>query len=139
MADYSSQYDRFVAAGAAVVAISVDPPETSAALRRDLKIGFPLLSDTARATITEWGLLNEREGAIAIPATFLLDRNRVVRFRETEDTMRRVPSSEMLDYVRAQSGAQPAKGPTSRILNPGVMFLRAVLNGFRHGIRVKRE
>ncbi len=139
MADYAASYDHFVAAGAAVVAISVDPPDTSAALRRDLKIAFPLMSDSSRATITEWGLLNEREGGIAIPATFLLDRHRVVRFRETEETMRRVPPKEMLGMVRALGAGNPQTAPSKRAVNPGVMFLRAVLNGFRHGVRVKRE
>lgn len=139
MADYASSYDRFVAAGAGLVAISVDPPDRSAALRRDLKIEFPLLSDASRETITEWGLLNEREGAIAIPATFLLDRRRVVLFRESEETMRRVAPAEMLEFIRVQGGGNPQHPPSKRTVNPGVMFLRAVLNGFRHGIRVKRE
>ncbi len=139
MADYASAHDRFVTAGASIVAISVDPPERSAALSRDLKIGFPLISDASRATITEWGLLNEREGEIAIPATFLIDSRRMVRFRETEETMRRVPPAEMLDLVRALGTGNPQRLPSKRAVNPGIMFLRALLNGFRHGVRVKRE
>lgn len=120
------------------MAISVDPPERSAALRSDLKIPFPLMSDTTREAITEWGLLNEREGAIAIPATFLLDSRRVVRFREVEETIRRVAPKEMLEFVRAVGAGDSHKAPSKRSVNPGVMFLRAVVNGFRHGIRVKR-
>ncbi len=122
-----------------MVAISVDPPETSAAVRRDLKIGFPLISDSSRATIIEWGLLNQREGDIAIPATYLLDRNRIVRFRETEETTRRVAPREILEMVRALAAGGQPKPPARRTLFPGVMFLRAVMNGFRHGVKVKRE
>ncbi len=138
MADYASIFDRFVAAGAAVVALSVDPPQTSAALRHDLKIGFPLISDTAREAITEWGLLNQREGDIAIPATYLLDRSRAVRFREVEEMTRRIAPADMLEMARALAAGTPPAPPSRRVLFPGVMFLRAVMNGFRHGVRVKR-
>ena len=80
MADYARVYKDFRAAGAEVVAISVDPPDRSAGLRSDLSIPFPLLSDSNRATIIEWGVLNAAEkGGIAIPATFLIDRERKVR------------------------------------------------------------
>ncbi len=121
-----------------MVAISVDPPETSAALRRDLKIGFPLISDTGREAVTEWGLLNQREGDIAIPATYLLDKNRAVRYREVEDTTHRVAPAAMLEMARGLAAANPQAPPSRRTVFPGVMFLRAVLNGFRHGVRVKR-
>ena len=135
MADYAAAYDQFVAAGADVVAISVDPPERSAALRDDLAIRFALLSDSTRKTITDWGLLNAHEkGGIAIPATFLIDPGLRVRFSSAEEIARRVPASEMLALIRNE----PSK-PKMRGVNPGVMFIRAIGNAFRHGVRVKRS
>ena len=137
MADYAAAYPKFVAAGVVIVAVSVDPPNRSAALRKDLGIAFPLLSDPSRRTITEWGLLNEHEkGGIAIPATILIDPGLKVRFSSAEQVARRVAASEMLALVR---GEKSDSAPSQYILNPGLMFLRAVSNALRFGIRVRRE
>jgi peroxiredoxin Q/BCP len=139
LADYAPLYGEFKRAGAEVVAISVDPPERSAPMRTDLQLPFPILCDSSRKVITEWGLLNAREkGGIAIPATILIDRGGVVRLREGEELASRIPPAKMLEYVRALAkGASSA--PARARVNPGLMFLRAIANGFRHGARVKRE
>jgi peroxiredoxin len=139
LADYAKVYKDFYAAGAEVVAISVDPSERSAALRKDLSISFPLLSDGNRATIIEWGVLNANEkGGIAIPATFLIDRERKVRLAKVEDMMMRIEPRAMLDFVRAMPKADAA-APRARGVNPAAMFLRAMANGFRYGVNVKRS
>jgi peroxiredoxin len=136
LADYASSYESFKNAGVEVVAISVDPPARSATMGDDLGIHFPLLSDPTRKTITEWGLLNANEkGGIAIPATFLVDRGLHVRFSSAEQIARRVPASEMLAFIRAGESAKPSM----RSINPGLMFVRAISNAFRHGVRVKRD
>jgi len=138
LADYAKVYQDFRSAGAEVVAISVDPPDRSAAMRKDLSIPFPLLSDSNRATIIEWGVLNANEkGGIAIPATFFIDRERKVRFASVEDMMMRVEPTAMLDFVRAMP-AGGATTPRARGVNPAMMFLRAMANGFRYGVNVKR-
>ncbi len=139
MADYAKVYQDFRNASAEVVAISVDPSQRSAGMRKDLSIPFPLLSDSSRATIIEWGVLNAGEkGGIAIPATFLIDRERKVRFAKVEDMMMRVEPREMLEFVRKMpSGDAPA--PRARGVNPAMMFLRAMANGFRFGVNVKRS
>jgi peroxiredoxin len=138
LADYAKAYQDLRDAGAEVVAISVDPPDRSAGMRKDLSLPFPLLSDSDRATIIEWGVLNAGEkGGIAIPATFLIDRERKVRFASVEDMMLRVEPRAMLDFVLAiPSGA--ATAPRARGVNPAMMFLRAMANGFRYGVTVKR-
>ncbi|MBV8357009.1 MAG: peroxiredoxin family protein [Deltaproteobacteria bacterium] len=101
MADYARSYQLFKQAGIEVIAVSVDPPERSAAMRRELEIEFPVLSDVIRETITRWGLLNTREkGGIAFPATFLIDRALLVRFSTVENTSRRVPAEAMLAFVK---------------------------------------
>jgi peroxiredoxin len=139
LADYAKLYPEFRHAGTEVVAISVDPPERSAAMRKDLALPFTLLSDSDRATIIDWGVLNAREkGGIAIPSTFLIDSKRKVRFASIEDMMMRVEPRAMLDFIRAMPQGD-AKGPRPRGVNPAMMFLRAMANGLRHGVNVKRK
>jgi len=108
-------------------------------MRKDLSIPFPLLSDTNRATIIEWGVLNANEkGGIAIPATFLIDREREVRFASVEDMMMRIEPRAVLEVVLAiPSGSVIA--PRARGVNPAMMFLRAMANGFRYGVNVKKR
>ncbi len=138
MADYAKVYKDFRAAGAEVVAISVDPSDRSKSLRQDLAIPFPLLSDSSRTTIVEWGVLNTGEkGGIAIPATFLIDRDRKVRLASVEDMMMRIEPRAMLDFIRALPSGETAP-PRARGVNPALMFLRAMANGFRYGVTVKR-
>jgi peroxiredoxin len=139
LADYAKLYDDFRNAGVGVAAISVDPPERSSAMRRDLGIQFPILSDSSRATITEWGLLNasEKDG-IAIPATFLIDRDRKVRLAKVEEMMTRIEPRQMLDVVRSIPSANISM-PRARGVSPATMFLRAMANGFRYGVKVKRH
>ena len=138
MADYAKLYNDFRAAGAEVVAISVDPPQRSAGLRKDLALPFALLSDSPRATIIEWGVLNASEkGGIAIPATFLIDRERKVRFAKVEDMMMRVEPGDLLEFIRTIEKGNPTT-PRAKGVNPAAMFLRAIANGFRYGVKVKR-
>jgi peroxiredoxin len=139
LADYAAVYREFRNEGSEVAAISVDPPERSAAMRRDLGVEFPLLSDNSRELITRWGLLNAGEkGGIALPATFLIDRTLTVRFSSAgEGVMRRVPACEMLEMVRALKAGRSAE-PRSKTVNPGLMFIRAVINGLRYGVTAKR-
>ena len=139
MADYAKLYEDFRKAGAEIVAISVDPPDRSAGMRKDLAIPFPLLSDSSRATIIEWGVLNPNEkGGIAIPSTFLIDRDRKVRFASVEEMMMRIEPRAMLEVVLAlPSGSVNA--PRARGVNPAMMFLRAMANGFRYGVNVKKR
>jgi peroxiredoxin len=138
LADYATSYRLFQEEGVEVVAISVDPPETSAATRRSLAIGFPVLSDSNRETITRWGLLNANEkGGIAFPATFLIDRGRLVRFSTAEDTSRRVAADAMLTFAKRMGLEGDASAPPQSSINPGSMFVRAIANALRRGIRVK--
>ena len=140
MADYVSSYARFREHDTEVAAISVDPPATSASMRHDLSIEFPVLSDTRREVIDEWGVLNSAEkGGIAIPSTFLIDRDLRVRFSNSEGIARRVSAREMLAFVGKLKAAGEAPKPPARSINPGLMFMRAVSNAFRHGVNVKRR
>ena len=141
MADYSEHLEDFRAAGVELVAISVDDAARAEPVRRDLGIEFPLLCDTGRVAVEAYGLLNEREhGGIAFPASFVIDRERLVRFRALEDVASRVSVEQLLDLVRELGrGAEPQAKPRKRGVFPGLMFLRAGMNALRHGVRVPRR
>ena len=62
----------FTERGASLVAVSVDPVETSAALAERLNVRFPLLTDADMATIRAYDVEHEGED-FARPATYVLD------------------------------------------------------------------
>ncbi len=101
-----SAVDEIEAAGAAVLAVSVDPPHTSAELAAELDLGFPLLCDPGLAAVDAYGLRHEGAGpegrAVARPATFVLDRDGVVRWRDLTDNWRiRVRPDRILEQLAA--------------------------------------
>jgi peroxiredoxin len=137
LADYSRHFEQFRAAGAGLAAISVDDAARSEPVRRELGLKFPLLCDQRREVVKAYGLLNIREkGGIAFPATFVMDRERFVRFRALEDVASRVNVEELLALVRELGrGGEAATTPRKRGVWPGAMFLRATINALRHGVR----
>jgi peroxiredoxin len=83
------------------VAISVDPPETSADLGRKAGYTFTILSDPNGEAIRRYHLLHTGAGPeghdIARPAEFLVDAGGVVRWVNfTEDIRVRARADEML-------------------------------------------
>ena len=145
MADYSKHLEDFRAAGAELAAISVDDASRSEAVRDELGIRFPILCDTRREVVTAWGLLNTREnGGIAFPGSFVIDRDRVVRFRSIEDVASRVSVDQLLGLVRELGQGGEAREttttkktqPRKRGVWPGAMFVRATMNAIRRGVRV---
>lgn len=138
MADYSRHLEDFRAAGAELVAVSVDDAARAEPVRDELGIKFPLLCDTRREVVNAYGLLNTGEkGGIAYPASFVIDRERVVRFRELEQVASRISVDQLLELVRAIGrGTEPQTKPRKRGVFPGLMFVRATMNALRHGVRV---
>jgi peroxiredoxin len=140
LADYSKHLEDFRAAGAELVAISVDDAARAEPIRNELGIKFPLLCDTQREVVTAYGLLNTREnGGIAFPASFVIDRDRVVRFQALEDVASRVSVDQLLGWVRtlAKGGEATTTQPRKRGVWPGAMFVRATMNALRRGVRVQ--
>ena len=137
MADYSQHLEDFRASGAELVAISVDDATRTELVRQELGIKFPLLCDTRREVVNAYGLLNIREkGGIAFPAAFVIDRDRVVRFRALEEVASRVSVEELLALVRELGrDAAASTTPHKRGVWPGAMFIRATMNALRHGVR----
>lgn len=101
MADYRDHYAEIQSAGADLAAICVDRPIQSEAVRREMRLPFPILCDTERRVIKDWDIYNPKErGGIAKPAIFLIDRDRTVRYSRIDDVAKRVPASEIVRILR---------------------------------------
>jgi peroxiredoxin len=137
LSEYRDRHDELRTAGVKLAAISVDDPSRADAMRRDLKLPFPVLCDTKREVIRAWDLVNAAEGDIAYPAAFVIDRERRVRYRALESTTARASMAEVIAAARAiASGAEPARTEGERrAIWPGAMFLRATMNMLTRGIR----
>ena len=120
--------------GAQMVAVSVDPPEKSEFLRRQLRLPFTILCDTERRVVREWNVYNPFEkGGIAIPAVFIVGPDRVVRLASVDTVVTRVPASEI---VRILGIAVEAQHPRrKRYLPSPSCFFHAVRNAIRLGVR----
>ena len=98
-----------------IVALSVETPERTSALKRELQLNYRLLSDPDKRVIEGWGLLNTREhGGIAFNATFGLDRTRKVVFRSLDTMMKRASGEAAIQAVLnppAGSSASTPPGP----------------------------
>lgn len=75
--DFADIYSRFEPLGAELIALSVDPPETSRDLRNKLKLPFTLLCDTDFEVAQSYGVYrsDDTEGPQphGEPAVFILD------------------------------------------------------------------
>ena len=68
-------------AGVALVAVSYDAADVLADFARDKGITFPLLSDAGSKTIDAYGIRDPSGSGYPHPATFLIDKEGVVRAR----------------------------------------------------------
>ena len=140
MAELEARADELASLGLGIAALSVDTAPRSRALAEQLRLSFPLLCDPGREVVAAWGLFNRREkGGIAYPATFVLDRDRTVRFRSLDRTASRVELGGLFAFLRSGlQGAAPAT-PARRRITPSLRdFLRVTANALRHGIRSPR-
>ena len=130
MADYRGHYEEIRAAGAEMTAVSVDPPEKSEALRRELRLPFTILCDTERRVVKEWDIYNSREhGGIAKPSVFVIGSDGVVRYSKVDSVARRIPPSEIIRILRSREGLQPR----GKMYIPNIGdFFKAVRRAFRH-------
>ena len=130
MADYREHYEKIRAAGAGVVALSVDAPDTTEALRRQLDLPFPILCDTERRVVKDWDLYNAAEkGGIAKPAVFVIDRNRSVSYSSVDSVAKRVPASEIVRVLQSTGGTRQVQ---RRVHFPTLAaWWRAIRNSMR--------
>ena len=85
--------DEFDARNIALVAISVDSAEDSRKLSEKKGLTIPLLSDPDLAVISNYGVAMEGND-IAVPSMFIVDSNRIVRWRHVGETQFDRPDSE---------------------------------------------
>jgi peroxiredoxin Q/BCP len=138
LAEYRDRPAELAALGIGVVALSVDDPPRSASVRSQLGLPFPILCDPRREIVKEWGLYNpEERGGIALPAVFVIDRDRRVVYRSVDRTQSRVSTASLLAFLRARAaGAQPVAPAQVPVRFPGLGFaLRGIINMVRHGSR----
>jgi peroxiredoxin len=99
-----SRLAEFRAAGAEVVAISSDSEEHAREIAEALGIDYAMLSDPALEAIDAYGLRHESggmDGDIARPATFIVDRDGRVAWRELTDNWRIRPRArDVLEVVK---------------------------------------
>ena len=121
-----------------IVALSVDTPERSAVLRRDLGLPFRLLCDPTKQVVRDWGLLNPEKGGIAYAATFGLDKERRVVFRSLDSMLSRASGEQAIQAV-IHPPELPDPNPPRRTMMPSPWQLaRALWNGVRHGLGAPR-
>jgi peroxiredoxin len=108
----------------------VDAPEKSEALRIHLSLSFPILCDTERHVIREWGIYNSREkGGIAKPAVFIINPDRVVLYAAVDTVARRVPAAEIVSLLQNDAQAQPVR---RRVYVPLLSeWIRAIRNNMQ--------
>jgi len=110
LAGYREHYQEIRTAGTGVVAVSVDAPGKSEALRVDLSLPFPILCDTERRVVMDWGIYNSGEkGGIAKPAVFIIDASQVVRYAAVDAVVRRVPAAEIVSRLQNADEGQPVR------------------------------
>jgi peroxiredoxin len=130
LADYRDHYDKIRASGANVVAVSVDPPEASEAVRQDLRLPFMILCDMERRVVREWDILNSRErGGIAKPALFIINPDRTVRYASMDGISSRTAPTEIVRLLQA-TAESPAARRKHYIATPADFF-RGIRNSFR--------
>jgi peroxiredoxin len=87
-----------------IVAVSADPQEDSAKMKRELGIPFPLLSDEDEQVIKRYGLIHEKGKGpedISRPADLLLDPQGVIRWAMFTDNIRvRAHPEALLEAAR---------------------------------------
>ena len=89
------------------MAVSVDPPKASEALRTQLSLPFPILCDTERRVVRDWDIYNSREkGGIAKPAVFVIDSNQVIRYASVDSVATRVPAVEIVHLLQNAANAR---------------------------------
>ncbi len=137
MADFRDHYEEILAAGANLVAISVDVPEASEALRRQESLPFAILCDTEKQVVKAWDVYNAREkGGIAKPAAFIIGSDLTARFASLDAVAVRVTAPEIIRILR---GLQPAVPARRRACVPTpANLVRALRNFFKFHRRSRR-
>ena len=101
--------DEFTRRNTDIVAIVVDPVEQNAQVVRDLGLGYRILSDPQLSVIDAYGLRHSPPGEppIAHPASFLIDSQGIIRWRNVTDNYRLRPQPETILAAVDHLGSAP--------------------------------
>jgi peroxiredoxin Q/BCP len=86
--------DRFIQAGATVVAIAPDSAEGVARFVRDNDYPFRLLADPEHSAFDAYDVLNKLLSLGQRPAVFVVDQNGVVRFDSIGTQQWQIPTDD---------------------------------------------
>jgi peroxiredoxin len=106
---FQENLSEFNARGIRVIAVSVDTPDESEALRKAAGYSFLFLSDDKLQVIRKWDLVHPHarhsdQADIARPAEFLLDSNGTVRWVNfTESYLVRARPRQVLEAADANN------------------------------------
>jgi len=144
------RHQDFLAAGARIFAISIDPPERNAAMVAKLSLPFPYLSDPDRSSaIRPFGVADEKdERLIARPAVVVVTPSNSESFRfVSRDFADRIPEDQILESVQelrlpattqelprpghAEPGLRSLSLPNLKIYFRGARFAAQAM-GLRH-------
>jgi peroxiredoxin len=99
-------WDRFQAAGLAIVGICVDSVEQNRAMVEKLLLPFPILADPDSRVIREYGVLNDQEADIAKPSLFLVRPDQSIAFTYIgQDFADRPTDEELFGAADSMRGA----------------------------------
>ncbi|MCL7027092.1 hypothetical protein MKW94_007633 [Papaver nudicaule] len=77
---FRDSYEKFKKAGAQVVGISGDSPESHKAFAKKFRLPYTLLSDEGNKIRKEWGVPSDLFGTLPGRQTYVLDKNGVVQY-----------------------------------------------------------
>jgi hypothetical protein len=99
---------------------------------------FTLLCDPAREAVERFGVYNRGEkGGIAYPSTFVLERDRRVRFRSLDRTAARVNLDGLFDFLRLGEGAAAPCTPTRCAILPTLQDYKRMFHPLRRACRCR--
>ncbi|KAI3995376.1 hypothetical protein MKX01_040492 [Papaver californicum] len=77
---FRDSYEKFKKAGAQVVGISGDGPDSHKAFAKKFRLPYTLLSDEGNKVRKEWGVPSDLFGTLPGRQTYVLDKNGVVQY-----------------------------------------------------------
>ena len=99
MTQLRQHHTEFQRRNASILAISSEDQERTAKLKGELELPFPLLSDSERHAIRDYGVFHENEPKgrlISRPATFVLDPSGKISYRYVGENHTDRPEIEAL-------------------------------------------
>ena len=129
--DYGEHYGDFKDEGVEVFAVSPESPRRSRRMRRQLKLPFPVLSDSKLQAARVFNLIGHEKPGEPTPATLILDAHRGVILSTLNDWAKCVVARDALAYMRAYQHADgPAVIPAPQVdrPKPGLLGVRGLMN-----------